>query len=564
MSAVQYILESLVCCALFLALYKLVLEGRVSHRASCLYLVLTTALGVTIPIMELPLYPAETVYLEIPVVAAPEQSAVAVTAPDMPQSIDWSKLFGSVALVIYLVIAGFNLIRFSWRIYEIQHLRKQSRLTFYEAYTLAESMQVREPFSFWRTIFLKFSIQGIEREQIVAHEASHIRHHHTTERIIVEFVRCVVWFNPFVWIMGNMLIQVQEWEADSDVLSEGYDVQEYRKIIFRQLFGYNPDITCGLRSQITKKRFIMMTEFKKGKFSFLRLSMVLPMVAAMILAFGAVRAEAEVVLPQQSEDSQVDENKAEVYMSADGKLLFNGREVKKEQLLAELQQAREKMGVAAILSIKADDDVPMGKINEIKEMARAANMLRVQYDVPKKLLKGLLSSSTNSAAEVISVTDYIMTSRNLLTLFVNARGKVLTTRPDGTQGVVEMGELKEIVKAFVDNSEHRDGKRQIKNPNYADFTWQTIPRDKGEVHYPVSNGVISIEAVKDVPAGRYMEIQNTILEAYAELREELAQRSFHCSFASLKDNEKEYIVRAIPIRVSEVDRAKRPAAPQNM
>ena len=308
----------------------------------------------------------------------------------------------------------------------------------------------------------------------------------------------------------------------------------------------------------------MMTEFKKGKFSFLRLSMVLPMVAAMILAFGAVRAEAEVVLPQQSEDSQVDENKAEVYISADGKLLFNGQEVKKEQLLSQLQQAREKMGVAAILSIKADDDVPMGKINEIKEMAREANMLRVQYDVPKKLLKGLSSSSTNSAAEVISVTDYIMTSRNLLTLFVNARGKVLTTRPNGTQGVVEMGELKEIVKAFVDNSEHRDGKRQVKNPNYADFTWQTIPRDKGEVHYPVSNGVISIEAVKDVPAGRYMEIQNTILEAYAELREGLAQRSFHCSFASMKDNEKDYIVRAIPIRVSEVDRAKRPAAPQNM
>ena len=564
MSAVQYILESLVCCALFLALYKLVLEGRVSHRASCLYLVLTTLLGVAIPIMELPLYPAETVYLEIPVVAAPEQLSVAVAAPDVPQPINWSKLFWSVILVIYFVIAGFNLIRFSWRIYQIQRLRMQSQLTFYEAYAVAESVQVREPFSFWRTIFLNSSIQGIEREQIVAHEASHIRHHHTAERIIVEFMRCVVWFNPFVWIMGNMLIQVQEWEADSDVLSEGYDVQEYRKIIFRQLFGYNPDITCGLRSQITKKRFIMMTKFKKGKFSFLRLSMVLPMVAAMILAFGAVRAEAEIVLPQQRENNQVDENKAEVYISADGKLLFNGLEVKKEQLLSKLHQAREKMGAAAILSIKADDDVPMGKIREIKEMAREANMLRVQYDVPKELLKGLSSSSTNSSSEVISVTDYIMTSRNLLTLFVNARGKVLTTRPDGTQGVVEMGELKEIVKAFVDNSEHRDGKRQIKNPNYADFTWQTIPRDKGEVHYPVSNGVISIEAVKDVPAGRYMEIQKTILEAYAELREELAQRSFHCSFASLEDNEKEYIVRAIPIRVSEVDRAKRPAAPQNM
>jgi hypothetical protein len=78
----------------------------------------------------------------------------------------------------------------------------------------------------------------------------------------------------------------------------------------------------------------------------------------------------------------------------------------------------------------------------------------------------------------------------------------------------------------------------------------------------VSNGVISIDMAKDVPAGRYMEIQNTILEAYAELREELAQRSFYRSFAVLEPGEKEYIMRAIPMRVSEVDRSTLPDDPK--
>lgn len=563
MFAVQYILESAVCCALFLLLYKMLLEGRVAHSIARIYLVATTVLGVLIPMMELPIYPAETLYVEMPVIANNADLSPKLVADDSLQNAtDRVGMLGMVAVGIYLIVVIINLVSFAWRLRQIFHLRRHSRLTFHEAYTLAESDQVREPFSFWRTIFLNFSIQNCEREQIVAHEASHVRHRHTAERIMLELLRCVVWYNPFVWIAGNMLVQVQEWEADSDVLSEGYDVQEYRKIIFRQLFGYNPDITCGLRSQITKKRFIMMTDFRKGRFSIIRLCVVIPMVAVMILAFGAVRAEAEIVGPARLENNMTDENRVEVYVSVDGKLLFNDRELKTEQLPAELRQAREKLGAAAILSIKADADVPMGKIDEIKEMARAANMLRIQYDVPKDLLKGLLPTPPNSNAEVVSVTDYVMSSRNLLTLFVNANGKVLTMRPDGTMGVVEMGELKSIVKAFVDNTERKDGRRQIKNPHYSDFTWQTIPRGNGVVHYPVSNGVISIEAVKDVPVGRYMEIQNTILEAYAELREELAQRSFERSFSALEAPERDYILQAIPMRVSEVNRSTLPDAPR--
>ena len=563
MYAVQYILESVICCALFVVLYKLLLEGRVSHRVARIYLVTTAILGVIIPIMELPIYPANTLYVEFPIIANNVGVSQHQVVDDSVQNTtDWGRMMGVVALAIYLIVVIFNLVCFAWRLRRIFHLRRKARLTFYEAYTLAESEQVREPFSFWRTIFLGFTIQGIEREQIIAHEASHIRHRHTIERLVVELLRCVAWFNPFVWIVGGLLIQVQEWEADYDVLCEGYDVQEYRKIIFRQLFGYNPDITCGLRSQITKKRFLMMTEFKKGKYSFLRLGMAFPMVAAMILAFGAVRAEAEIVESVQSESNMTDENRVEVYILVDGKLQFNGKELKKEELLAEFQQAREKLGAAAVLSIKADADVPMGKINEIKELAREANMLRIQYDVPKDALNGLLPAPVNADAEVVSVTDYVMSSRNLLTLFVNANGKVLTMRPDGTLGVVELAELKSIVKAFVDNTESKDGRRQIKNPNYSDFTWQTIPRNNGVVHYPVSNGVVSIDMAKAVPAGRYMEIQNAILEAYAELREELAQRSFYRSFATLESAEKEYIMQAIPMRVSEVDRSALPEAPR--
>ena len=49
---------------------------------------------------------------------------------------------------------------------------------------------------------------------VLCHEAGHVRHRHSAERIAVELVRSLFWFNPFVWIAGRWLQEVHEWEAD--------------------------------------------------------------------------------------------------------------------------------------------------------------------------------------------------------------------------------------------------------------------------------------------------------------------------------------------------------------
>lgn len=58
-------------------------------------------------------------------------------------------------------------------------------------------------------------------------------------------LRSVYWFNPFFRIAEKDLEEVQEWEADKDVLSRGFGLKTYRTTIFRQLFGYNPDYPVG-------------------------------------------------------------------------------------------------------------------------------------------------------------------------------------------------------------------------------------------------------------------------------------------------------------------------------
>ena len=54
--------------AVFLVLFNLFLEGRVSYRYSRIYLVWSMVFSAVVPMLELPLYPAQTIYYELPVI----------------------------------------------------------------------------------------------------------------------------------------------------------------------------------------------------------------------------------------------------------------------------------------------------------------------------------------------------------------------------------------------------------------------------------------------------------------------------------------------------------------
>ena len=564
MLMLKYIIEFLFCSGAFVALYKLLIERRVAHSWARRYLIVTMFLSLLIPLLELPLYPAETVYYQVPildpapVVTADIESATITTEPVADHvpvaTIDWGTVILIAVWAIYFIIVALNLARFAWRIYIIGKLRRHSQLSVYELYTLAVSEQVREPFSFWRTIYVSRAIAaGREFNQVISHELSHIRHHHTAERLALELLRCVAWFNPFVWLAGSALVEVHEWQADSDVLSEGYDVYEYRQLIFRQLFGYTPDMTSGLSSsQTSKKRFLMMTNFKKGKFSFLRIGVALPLVAGMVLAFGSVRAEAEMkpILDNEGVEAKAvatsEKIEAEIMISAAGEIEYNGSILSLEELKKQLLAASDKVKV---LNISAAKGAKMGALDDVKLAAREAKIFRIRYVTPPHNVDLLLPPLSVQSTSEVKVLRLKPDDRNRLPLFVNANGKVLTSLPDGDMGVVDMAQLKQIVKQFVDNTESVDGSRRTKIAHYSDFKWETIESDNGERHYPVSRGYISIITTRDTSIDKYFEIEQTVRAAYGELRDELAQRSYHKPFASLDDEDKKFVKLAIPIKI---------------
>ena len=565
----MYAVETIICSALFYALYRLLLEGRVAHSVARAYLVLSVLLSAVIPMLELPILPPEEI---VQIAATPigftEVATESAESGAIEHIFDWY----FALQVVYIAVVLLFIIRFGVSAAKIYKLRRQSKLSCYRRVDVAESANIAEPFSFIRTIFVQ---RGERREQVLLHEYSHISHNHTFERLFFEFSRCVMWFNPFVHLIGNSASQVHEWQADSDVISAGFDINEYRQIIFHQLFGYSPDITCGLNKSLTKKRFIMMTTFKRGKFPLLRICAVIPIVVAMIFAFGAVAAKAE----QNTVEPIANQTPKTIVEIRNGgeEILLNEKTATIEQLPELIKQSEDK-----VVTIIADDDVPMGAVADVKEALRESGVTKVNYSkAENKTEQSNISVTINSNGDTKSdevaeakealrqsgvtkvnhikseATTKTIKARNLLIVDIKSDGSVFVHGEQFTND----NKLKREVKRFIHNFrlvtintqvlrivKISGGRQYDKN---SEFTTTAVKMGEGvSMACPVSKGIVSINSELPMGSPVLESVSNTIYEAFMELREKMAHRIYGKSYDKLDEAQKAEIGKVVPINIS--------------
>ena len=289
-----YALEVLACSGVLLAAYTILLDRRVKFRWCRLYLLASTAAAALIPLLRIPVWPGQVI-VATPTVTAPDLADW--TAEVLPDAEAHAITPGHLCLGLYLAGATLILGIMLWQIFRIRRLRRGAEVTRTGKYRIVRTQQEIASFSFFRTIYIWAATPAAEMGAILAHESSHIAYRHSLERIVMETMKAALWWNPFVWIAARRLTEAEEFEADSDVLTSGYDRAEYMQTIFKQLFGYSPEIANGLRNSLTKKRFKMMTTQTKSRHSLLRLAGILPALIGLLCAFSFTTRAAVIVAP---------------------------------------------------------------------------------------------------------------------------------------------------------------------------------------------------------------------------------------------------------------------------
>ena len=582
MSVISFIVESLICSGLFLVLYRWMLAKKVGFRICRAYLIVTMVLSVTIPIMDVPLYPSENVvrlsewtvfsFDDFGAVPVDLEEAVAVNhnseaiKPESSAQITGKSIDLKLILtILYTLVGAISLALLAYNTARIYRLRSKSKLTYEEDYTLAEHEDIKTPFSFIRTIFMGFNYEPQERRQILTHEASHVRHRHSYERLFMSVLRSIFWFNPFFWMAEKDLEEVQEWEADKDVLDEGWNLKTYRTTIFKQLFGYNPDISCGLNHSLTKQRFIMMTQSHCGKGAWIRLAATLPVIAAAFLAFGCgvkSEAKAEKTATNLTSDRQEPLTfRIHVAKSTDEKgtysIYCNDNLTDIETISKTVSEyfAGEEMFNTTV-SISADENVPMGIITDIKEQLRNARALKIRYETHESTIEKRLPPAPKTEMYPATVDALAGTNRrNIIVMRVNPNGEMF------------------LGSTYVKGSLHNDDlyakelarlKELISNPEESaecpEIEMMDIQMPDGSTRqFRVSKGMITFQNDRATSYEDYTKAMKLITTAYKELREEVSAEVFGKPLAELSDTEIQVIYRAVPMNVSEVEPRDVPA-----
>lgn len=129
--------------------------------------------------------------------------------------------------------------------------------------------------------------------------------------------------------------------------------------------------------------------------------------------------------------------------------------------------------------------------------------------------------------------------RNMLVVLVNSKDQLMVR-----DEAIDVSELREKVKNFVSNPANDENLAE-KVPVDIEYLGKSVLVPK--------NHVVSLQNDRGTGFEAYMAVQNEIVAAYNEMREECALKYFKKNFAKLSKNESDAVKKILPMNISEAE-----------
>lgn len=284
-----YFLKSVLCSAVFLLLYRLLLHRERMYRFNRGYLLVSLAASFLIPLItftvEEPFHPAPAVYdFVVPHQAAPVDWTIEA-APLRQEPVSLAAVLG----VIYLVVTAYFLIRFARSLAAIARRLRQSEIVRRGSAVIVLTDEAITPHTFLNYIFINredYRLGRIEYE-VLLHEWVHAAQRHSIDKIAIELILVFMWFNPAIYFYRRYIYLNHEFLADDGVLSRSDDPVAYQELLIYRFSGAGRyPVTSPFSFLTTKKRLIMMTKKTSRKRSLIKALATLPLLAAALLVFS--------------------------------------------------------------------------------------------------------------------------------------------------------------------------------------------------------------------------------------------------------------------------------------
>lgn len=292
---IEYIAESFICGALFLIVFKLIVEKGGSYQFQRGYLLFASFFTAVFPLIDIP---------------SPKLSIINITLPELyvrasvPSGTSdilgfWPFKIEQTGMVVFWFFAALLALFFLNQLFILFYLYFKSEKIKRDGITIVLNSKISSPFSFFRSVYIRKGIGEKPLKSILSHEFSHIERGHSYDILFLSLIKIVQWFNPFIYIIHKMLVSVHEYQADRDVLEKGFNLEDYQRVILSLQFGFSPVLSNGLHNSLTIKRFRKMGNLLKKKTSVWSVLVVVLFVSALFAVVSCKsRKEPEVVKEQ--------------------------------------------------------------------------------------------------------------------------------------------------------------------------------------------------------------------------------------------------------------------------
>ena len=135
------------------------------------------------------------------------------------------------------------------------------------------------------------------------------------------------------------------------------------------------------------------------------------------------------------------------------------------------------------------------------------------------------------------VDDQKVNRRNIIIVKINSADRLLA----GSEPI-DVSQLKDKIREFLTNP--------MNDPNLPEKEEIDI---EGFGKYPVSKGVISLQNDRGTSYHAYIAVQNELVKAVNELRDDFSMREFGKKYAKLTEDQQKIVRKVVPQNISEAE-----------
>ncbi|ROH87712.1 hypothetical protein EGI15_22135 [Chryseobacterium cucumeris] len=274
-----YFGKTILCSGVTFLYYQLSLKDKTFHHYNRFYLLGAIVISLLLPLIRIDDFTIE-VNSDMYMLLDKIQNF------NTEKNIDNGNLYFNIIFSALGLVSLYFLGKLLFGIFKIQQFKNQFQKESFDGINFYRTDLTEAPFSYFKNLFWKntITLNSDIGKQILKHEMVHIEQKHSFDKIFIEIITSVFWFNPFFHLIKREINLIHEYLADKKAVKQS-DTKAFAQMLLASHFsGTQLPVTSPFLSSNLKKRLKMLQK-PKTKFGYARRIFALPVVFSIAFAY---------------------------------------------------------------------------------------------------------------------------------------------------------------------------------------------------------------------------------------------------------------------------------------